>query len=338
MAGCTSPDTVATEGASVSDFAASLGPCETSLREGPNIYEFLAAPGAWLKVERAEAVPGATELDDSRLQAELEYVGGDTGLAAAGRSAAEGDQPLVGSEPMARLVAKATIEAQETFVKVAFEDGASGPEILYSVAFDASEDFAFVGNCKAIRYVEPLTERFGDDARRVVRALVGADAATTRELLQLEPTEEQPIGSQVVLNEEGLDAQLLEGLQSGTFLLADLPESWLGEYGICTKIERGWSPCLFLRDRALAEQAAPMWFDPENPVVEVWLTNGGLDLEQPIARLGEVDLREAISTLDGISTVQVAVTLPPASSVAALAERGGEVPTDITIRAETVPL
>lgn len=180
---------VASGQAQVSDFAAKLGRCETEVREGPNIYEYLASPGAWFAVSDATHSKGEEELDPSSLTATLDLIGADAPFTEASRTLVGPDQVLGGSEPMVRMVDEAVDEADETYVKVAF-DGPE-PDILYSVAFSGDE-FAFVGNCKAVRYTEPIVERYGEGATELVRSLVGATEADTRRILEIDPDPELP--------------------------------------------------------------------------------------------------------------------------------------------------
>jgi len=307
---------VAQAPAETSEFAERLGAC-SGIVDGPPIESVLTRPGSWYRIEAPEVSISEDPTQPSTLTATAEYLGGDEEMADAGRAAAASSStPFLASASTVHLMADAVELAQDTYVKAEPANGVA--QVIYPLAFDGDGDFAFVGECKLDRYTLPLTERLGTGAADAMRQIVGADSATTRGLLGLDTTETTQTTSgspgAPALNPQFSDPELLSRLLLGEITLEAPPDSWLGPYTICPRIDEGWSPCFDLQASPPSE-ASMLFISPTNPVVELWLADQNANLSTPLARIGVINLAAEVDAVqpEGTSpggTVSLTVALP----------------------------
>lgn len=210
----------------VSAFAESLAPCEGEV-DGPDRNSILTMPGAWFRLSRAEALVAPDSSDPSTIVADAEYVGGDAGIEEAAKGTQGEGARFLATSTEAELVVEAVANRAETYIKVE----AVGPQlwVILPVAFDNSDTFAFIGNCRAERYTVPLIEEYGARATEVVRALVGADVAETEEVLGINVPDPEPVIPEAApLNPEFTDPEVLSQLAFADFILEPVPDSWIG--------------------------------------------------------------------------------------------------------------
>jgi hypothetical protein len=339
VVGCArgSTDLATTESSqdTVADFTSAFAPCPEGPADGPDPFEFLAVPGAWYVISTADAEPATEPAAPSTLWAEARAIGGDLTQAEPNTVAPAGSpQQFHGSASMTELIEQALGASQEMYLKA--EPGAGVPALLQAVAFDASGDFAFVGECYAERISEPLHERFGAETASVVRSLIGADSPTTRDLLSLDDPVEEP-ESQPILNPQFTDPAILDRLEQADFTLESPPESWVASYTICPRITAGWSTCVDLMAQDTHGVAFPIYYDPAQPTVELWLTDDNADLTRPLVLLGAIDLTPQIQTSgsDGDRT-RITMTLPEGITPTEASELDGPVE-GVSITAEAGP-
>lgn len=309
-----SDPTVSAQEASVTEFAQSLAPCDGEI-DGPDAASFLTIPGAWFRLSAAVATVAEDDSLPSTIEVDAEYVGGDAEVEDLAR-ALEPSGRLLATAAEAELVERSVDSGFETYVKA--EAVGSDLLVIFPLAFNESGDFAFVGNCRAERYSAPLTAEYGARAREVVRSLVGTDVTGTQRVLGLDtPTSPPPTAEVPPLNPEFTDPEVLQTLTVGDFVLAPVPESWIGPYTLCPKIDEGWSPCFDLSNPATHGQPALLYFNPERPTIEFWLADESADLTQPISLIGSIDVSEQVAEVQrfGLGQVTVTLSLSPDSSI-----------------------
>lgn len=332
--GSSGEPTVSAQDAAVSAFAQSLSPCDGPV-DGADASSVLTMQGAWFRLSSAEATVAEDDSLPSMIEADAEYVGGDPSVEAAAR-AAEGQTRFLASAGEAVLTAQAVADGAETYLKVEVV----GPDlmVIFPVAFNADGDFAFVGNCRAERYTIPLTVEYGSRTAELVRGLVGADVTETERLLGLDvPTSAPATPEAPPLNPEFTDPEVLQRLAVGDLILTPAPDSWIGPYTLCPKIQEGWSPCFDLSSTAAHGQPAMIYFNPERPIVEFWLADESADLTAPIALVSTIDVADevAVTQRSGVGIVTITLTLPSSGSVDSVAD-GSTPPVDVTISADVV--
>lgn len=203
------------------------------------------------------------------------------------------------------------------YTKVGYEGGEVNVSIA-TVAFLDGE-FAFVGECKFGMVTAPFQGRFGERSTDVARLIVGVDSQTTESLLA-DPS--APPEQVTILNPARTDPSVLATLELASFNIPDLPESWVGPYTVCTRIELGWSDCVGLSSPDLAAVPVAAYIDPTNPRVETFLVDESANLQAPISQLAAIDVPlELLGTVGDGRTAQLSLELPIGSSVAAVMDR-----------------
>lgn len=290
-------------------FAQTLGACPGEPPEGADAFEFVTTPGAWLRLDRVstsndQKLAGAAWIDGTP-----ELIGGDQ--TAADAWTASQQLPLRSTEATAQLAQTASSGGAEVFVKTGFDGDPR--EVILVLAFQG-DDFAFVGECKYERFTVPFEDRFGDRASETVRSIVGADSSKTSSIVGATPA--QPPAAASILNPEYTDPKELDRLELATFSIPDLPDSWVGPYTVCTRIELGWSDCVDLASAESAAMSVSAYVDPSSPSVEAWLLDENANLLAPIARLAEITVpRELFGESGDERTADIALVLPGETGV-----------------------
>ena len=297
------------------DFARALGACPGEPPDGLPALDVLTMPGVWLRID---GLPVVEIGDDGQAQVEgkPEMVGGDAEAVRVWEGLQEDALALVPSH--SDLTKAALDTGAEVYVKMGYEG-----DIVTSnatVAFLENE-FAFVGRCKFEGYTALFRERFGDRASEVARAIIGADSQTTASLLDIPSAPSAAAEEATILNPENTDPSVLAQLELASFNIPDLPESWVGPYTVCTRIDLGWSDCVGLSSPEVAAISVSAYVDPASPTVEAWLLDEQANLLQPIAKLGEVSIPSgSLGELLDDRTAQLSLSLPSDPSVAEAAE------------------
>lgn len=268
----------------------------------------MSKPGAWLRVDSLEMAGVGNATAD--VAGSFVVVGGDDAMVR-GLGTAPGTLRIHGS--IAHSAADALAAGATVHVHTGTLDD---PRFVAFGLATKDDEFAFLGDCAYRQLTEPIGQRLGADAAARLASLVGADSATLRAALVPEYAHaSQP----PLLNPEVTAPEALAKLRSGLFSLTDLPESWRGDYTLCTHIEPGWADCVDLSTPSSATISVNYYFEPEHPDVEVWLLDAAANTARPLVRLATIHLAH-LATRDGVDLtkpgVNVAITLAADPSLA----------------------
>ena len=202
----------------------------------------------------------------------------------------------------------------EVWLLMADKAAIPGYDVAAVMILTPTEVF-FPGGCMDRTYGTLVRDRFGGDARAVMRQLTQMSNQEAAELLGVAPTpdpEPEPGPRPVVLNPADAPPGLLASLNSIRLNVRITQALGLGETSpaLCTRIPAGWNDCLNTDAVTVAgDTLSPVYVD-DSGQLEFWLIGEG-GLRRPLGYLGTVIIPDAGTTFHTVSLTVNTTDLDP---------------------------